>query len=293
MLTVTDIGNKLNLIPSLAYLFFTLILWSLYVAYDVLVYKPESWHSGDPSEGIILTYVGSQVLGAVQYILLYFYFCQPQLRHQFCWLVLKGGLASCLVSMFPNTACAWLGMLFGVDFPSTPTSNHLVHFLVTVICACNEEIAKLGTLLLTVKAQTMIIPPGYWSVSTRWDWFTLASAVGLGFQVWENHLYFSRAIHGGASIAVLIFMGLVRTLLLAHPVWVDLSALNIWDNCTSKGQRPSIKQFMVAILLSTSMHTTWNTVCIYFAEGVTLYALMSAVVVSNYSLLVYRIRTKN
>ena len=232
--------------PSLVYLILTLLVWSGKVAYDIFMLSP--------TKEMIWAQCISNAFGMVQYVILYF-LCKPHLRRTFCSLVIKGGIISIVFTIYFGDMLNYIYIYFGTNLQG-PVNWFLF--------AASEEAAKLATLLVTVKVGGIgkEVAPGYVSVVSPRELFSLAFAVGLGFQIIENFIYFSRFVQMSKMIeftfANFIFAAAYRTSFLAHAIWCSASALALWIPVLRDGGNMTVKQFFYAIAASSILHCTWN-----------------------------------
>ena len=229
--------------PSAVYLALTLLVWSLKVAYDTLYVQTTS-------SDTLYAEVIANLFGMAQYIILYF-ICKPHLRRTFCSLVIKGGIISVFFAIYFGNA-----LQIGAAFCGGMLNRHVYTFLF----AGSEELAKLATLLVSVKVASIAEPvaPGYAQVSTVRELSSLAFAVGLGFQIVENFLYFQRFNESGMSSDRFIFTAAYRTAFLVHAIYVACSALYLWSSALRDAQKVTFEKFMFSVLGSTLLHYSWN-----------------------------------
>ena len=122
------------------------------------------------------------------------------------------------------------------------------------ILAGAEEFLKLGILALLVSLRNSVQaePVGYFSVCvSEKEYILLAAALGFGFEVIENLIYFSRhsAMSGGIETSI------GRNVFPLHPLFSSLAALG-WVSAVKRGRKT---RYLWFYLISASLaHSFFN-----------------------------------
>ena len=247
--SIDSLSERVGLSASKGYMLFNSFLLIAWMVFD-LVRGRLSGYKLDSD--LPYYYVGIYLLNIALYVLLANVICKPELRATFSSLVLKGGLVSIAIGFVVNTSLALL------HFASLHPVLDAVAWL---LWAASEEVAKLATLLISVKVGGFFpkaLPPGTVSVNTPREFLTLAFAVGLGFEVWENAYYYHNWLVAGMPVEVVVNGGIYRSVTKIHGIWVAISAMSLWSSTLRNGEAVKVKPFLSSVIVSTLLHFSWN-----------------------------------
>ena len=257
MLTIDSVSERMGLSPSVGYMIFNSFLFIVWMIFE-LGRRNLSEHPLPVDH--TLAYIAIYLLCIVWYVLLTNVVCRQELRATFSSLVLKGGLVSIAMGMVVNSILSMSWSLVGL-YPMLGSGPAILVEIAWLLWAVSEEVAKLCTLLLAVKVGGLfpkVLPPGTVSVNTPRQFCSLAFAVGLGFEVWENAHYFHKWIVGGMPLDSVLYGGVIRSMTKVHGLWVASSAMALWSSTLRHGESVTLKLFVRAIVASSLLHYTWN-----------------------------------